>query len=102
MIFKDNRNLINVLLLYSIQPTEIRLQVLRAIQVLCEKEFTGADLLAELHKEYPLFQNHTLFFALMAFYRKGLIERRSKRKNKRGRPNLVFAVPLTVVKLLGR
>jgi len=87
-IVQSDRKLIHVLLRYSIRPTEIRLQVLRGILVLSEKEFTGADLLAELHKEYPLFQNHTLFFTLMTFYRKGLIERRSRRKNMRGRPNL--------------
>lgn len=98
----EAQSLINVLRLYLIQPTKIRLRVLHAILILSDYEFTGKDLLKELHKEYPHFQNHTLFSVLIAFCRKGLIEKKALRKNKKGRPNLVFTVPLSVVKLSGK
>ncbi|SKC47401.1 hypothetical protein SAMN05660236_0845 [Ohtaekwangia koreensis] len=100
--YKNDQHLINVLELYSIQPTIIRLQVLKTILVFSDDEFTGNDILTELQKVYPEFQNHTLFSALIAFSRKGLIAKRPERKNKPGRPSLVFSVPLLVLSLFGK
>ena len=97
---KDDQNLINVLILYSIQPTKLRIQVLKAVLALSESEFTGEQLLTHLKKEYTNFQYHALFASLSVFSRKGLLEKRSQRNSNVGRPSLVFTVPLVVLLLI--
>jgi hypothetical protein len=98
---KDDQSLINVLMLYSIQPTKLRVQVLKAILVLSESEFTGGQLLTHLQKEYAHFQYHTLFASLIVFSRKGLLEKRPQHNSRVGRPMLVFTIPVVVLKLFG-
>jgi hypothetical protein len=99
---KDDQNLINVLMLYSIRPTPYRVQVLRAVLALSESEFTGGQLLCLLQKENMHFQYYTLFASLIVFSRKGLLEKRPQRTSKVGRPSLVFTVPLLVSRLFGK
>jgi Fe2+ or Zn2+ uptake regulation protein len=96
---KDDQNFVNVLILYSIQPTKLRVQVLRAVLTLSESEFTGEQLLTHLQKDNADFQYHTLFASLNVFSRKGLLEKRPKRSSNVGRPSLVFTVPLIVLLL---
>jgi Fe2+ or Zn2+ uptake regulation protein len=99
--FKDDQKLINVLLLYGIQPTALRVQVLRAVLELQGSDFTGEQLLTRIQTKYIHFQYHTLFASLIVFSRKGLLEKRPQRNSRVGRPMQVFTIPVVVLKLFG-
>jgi Fe2+ or Zn2+ uptake regulation protein len=95
----SKQNLFNVLDLHGIRATTIRIQVLRIILTNTRDEFTGTELLKYLRKDQPAFRNQTVFDVLTVFCREGLIAKKPRRNNKRGRPILAFSMP-PLVRLL--
>jgi len=95
----SKQNLFNILDLHGIRATTTRIQVLRIILIHTGDEFTGTELLSYLRKEQPAFRNQTVFDVLTVFCREGLLIKRPRRNNKRGRPILAFSMP-PLVRLL--
>lgn len=88
--FRNDQTLVKVLALYSIRPTEIRLQVLKGLLRLNASEFTGGAVLSQVRIVHTEFKYHTLFAVLTVFVRRGLLAISPLHIKKPGRPVLVF------------